>query len=88
MAVVGPPVWGSGVWGDLVWGPNVWPSSGVSIQLEPDMNTRLLLYLQAYYSVTNPDLTTLATRYMNGLTTGDRNQKFKQMMQDATDAMP
>lgn len=28
MAVVGPPVWGSGVWGDLVWGPNVWPSVG------------------------------------------------------------
>jgi hypothetical protein len=27
------------------------------------------------------------TRYMNELTTGDRNQKWHQLVQDATDAM-
>ncbi len=60
---------------------------GVTIGVYGDMNTRMLVYLRAYYSSASDDLTTLTTRYLNELTTGDRNQKMKALMQAATDAM-
>jgi hypothetical protein len=74
----------------LLWGfPEVlWDAiGGVMIGVYNDMNTRLLVYLQAYYSTSQHDLTTLADRHLNEQTSGDRTQKVKQLIQDATDAM-
>lgn len=63
--------------------------AGVAIAYVQDLNTRLRVYLLAYYGLTgSKDLTTLADRYMDAMTTGDRTQRFRRLMQDATDAMP
>jgi hypothetical protein len=87
MAAVGLPVWAPGVWADTVWAAGVWAESGaVSIAYVDDMNTRLRLYLEAYYSISG-SLTPLVTRYLNEQTSGDRTQKMKMLIQAATDAM-
>jgi hypothetical protein len=52
-----------------------------------DLNTRILVFLRDQYSVAGGDLTTLSARYMNGLTTGDRTAKFRQLVTNATNAM-
>jgi hypothetical protein len=51
-----------------------------------DLNTRLLVFLRDHYSVSGGDLTSLATRYLAGLS-GDYNVRFRKLIQDATDAM-
>jgi hypothetical protein len=81
-------VWTAGSWADDCWEAGTWAdASAGALPFVGDMNTRVLAYLRDYYTVSEGDLTTLATRYMNELTTGDRNQKWHQLVQDATDAM-
>lgn len=48
------------------------------------MNTRLMVFLRSFYSVTGGDLTTLATRYLNEEKTGDFTARWKAMEEDAT----
>lgn len=61
-------------------------SAGVSIPYTADMNTRLMLYLQAYYASNVQDLTTLLMRYLSELS-GDWTARMSQAMQAATAAM-
>lgn len=81
-------VWAAGSWADDCWEADTWAdlASG-TLPFTGDLNTRLLQFLRDHYSTNSSDLTTLATKYMDSLTSGDRNQKWKQMEQDAHDAM-
>ena len=80
-------VWADDTWESDAWADDTWADAGAGQPNVGDLNAQLMVYLRDYYSVSGGDLTTLATRYMNELTTGDRNQKFLQMVQDALDAM-
>lgn len=51
-----------------------------------DLNTRLTVFLRDFYSSTS-DLPTLSTRYLAEEVTGDYNVRWRQLVQDATDAM-
>lgn len=83
-------VWAAGSWSATAWEANTWANAGggPSLVFVLDLNTRLIVFLCDHYGVSTAtsDLTTLMERYMNGLT-GTRNQRFFQMVQDATDAM-
>jgi hypothetical protein len=62
--------------------------AGIIIGYYADMNTRLRVYLVAYYGLSGAqDLSTLTQRYLDGLPTGDRTQKMQQLINDATGAM-
>ncbi len=90
MAAIGT-VWATGSWVSVGgWAAGTWADAGAgpTIPYVADMNARLYVYLCAYYSVTSGDLTTMITRYTRAMTTGDATQRFQQMIQDATDAMP
>lgn len=63
------------------------PGGAITIGYEADMNTRLLVYLRAYYTVSAGDLTTLVRKWMNEQTTGDANQRLQKLITDATNAM-
>jgi hypothetical protein len=79
--------WASGSWSDTSWEANTWSGAVVSaLAFVLDLNTRLLVYLQDYYSTSNPDLTTLTLRYLNRLS-GEFTARFNKLIQDATDAM-
>jgi hypothetical protein len=62
--------------------------AGVTIAFVADLNTRLLIYLQAYYTSTNTDLATLTHRYLRDDATGDYTARMRQLISDATEAMP
>lgn len=52
-----------------------------------DINTRLWVYLGSVYGFSSsPDLNSMIERYLRGLT-GDYNNRWKQLIQDATTAM-
>jgi hypothetical protein len=79
--------WASGSWSDTAWEADTWSGAVVSaLAFVLDLNTRLLVYLQDYYSTSNPDLATLTLRYLNGLS-GEFTARFNKLIQDATDAM-
>lgn len=63
-------------------------SSSIVIGIYQDLNTRLFVYLCAYYgtNTATSDLTTLTNRYLKELT-GDYTARMRRLIQDATDAM-
>ena len=72
----------------LLWGfPEILWGVAAALAFVLDLNTRLMVYLRDYYSVTGGDLTYLTNKYLNALTTGDRTQKMRRLIQDATDSM-
>ena len=80
-------VWGAGTWSDTAWEAGTWADEAALLSFVGPINERVYVYLCDYYAVSSGDLTTMATRYMDALTTGDRNQKWHKLVQDATDAM-
>lgn len=63
-------------------------AGGVVIAFVADLNTRLHVYLCAYYSASaSSDLTALVTRYLNEDATGDYTARMRQLIADATEAM-
>lgn len=72
----------------LLWGyPGIAWAVGAALEFVLDLNTRMIVYLRDHFSVTGGDNTTLVRRKMDELTTGDANQKFLQIIADATAAM-
>jgi hypothetical protein len=69
-----------------------WSYSGIlasvtaALEFIGDINSRVYRYLCDYYSVSSGDLTSMATKYMATLS-GDMNQRWHRLVQDATDAM-
>jgi hypothetical protein len=57
--------------------------SAVLGNLNPDMNTRIMVYLRGLYSVTGGDLATLTMRYLNAQT-GEWTARMKKLITDAT----
>lgn len=71
----------------LLWGyPGILWSFGVSLAFVLDLNTRLMVFLRDHYSIVGGDLNTEIERYLNGLS-GDMQNRWKQLIQDATDTM-
>lgn len=63
-------------------------AGGVAIAFVADLNTRLKVYLCAYYAApASSDLTTLVTRYLRDDATGDYTARMRQLITDATEAM-
>lgn len=62
-------------------------AAGVTIAFVSDLNTRLLIYLQAYYATSENDLNVLTQRYLQNELTGDYTLRMRQLIADATDAM-
>jgi hypothetical protein len=48
-----------------------------------DLNTRIAVYLRAYYSLPGADSTSLIQRYLRELS-GDYTARFKRLIEDAT----
>jgi len=62
-------------------------TDSVIIDFYDDLNTRLYVYLKAYYAMSGtPDLTTMIDAYLAELT-GDELKRFNRLIRDATDAM-
>lgn len=78
--------WATNSWSATAWEALTW-ADAAALAFILDMNSRLLSYLQSFYSTTNPDLTTLARKYMDNELSGDMNLRWRQLIQDATDAM-
>jgi hypothetical protein len=78
-------VWASGSWSALAWEALTWANvSGVLGNNNPDMNTRIYVYLKALYSAPDgSDLTTMVIRYLNSQT-GEFTARFQKLMTDAT----
>lgn len=63
-------------------------AGGITIAFVADLNTRLKVYLCAYYSApASSDLTTLVVRYLRNDATGDYTARMRQLIRDATEAM-
>lgn len=71
----------------LQWGyPGILWGAAAVLAFVFDLNTRLMVYLRSYYSVSGGDLSTLVSRYLAGLS-GDYNARMRRLVQDANDAM-
>lgn len=79
-------VWAADVWSALAWEALTW-ADVVALVFVLDINSRVYRYLCSYYGVSSGDLNTMARRYMNAMTTGDANQRWYRLIQDATNAM-
>jgi hypothetical protein len=77
--------WAAGSWEDTAWEALSW-ADVVALAFVLDMNSRLYVYRCDYYSVPSGDLTTMATRYLRE-DSGEYNNRWHRMVQDATDAM-
>jgi hypothetical protein len=76
--------WASGSWSDLAWEELTWENvSAVLGNLNPDMNTRIAVYLRALYSAPGADLATLTMRYLIAQT-GEWTARFQKLITDAT----
>lgn len=75
--------WAADSWTDTCWEQGTWQ---ILLDFVLDLNTRIMVYLRAYYGPDTGDLTTLTARYLADLT-GDQNQRLQQLIQDATDTM-
>lgn len=63
-------------------------AGGIVIGYVADLNTRLRVYLCAYYGLSGAqDLTMLVNRYLRNDATGDYTARMRQLIRDATDAM-
>lgn len=80
-------VWAANSWDVDAWQADTWRDAVEgALTFVLDLNTRLLVYLQDLYSTSNPDLATLTQRRLRELS-GDFNNRFHKLIQDATDAM-
>lgn len=77
--------WASGSWTDTCWEVDTW-ADVAALAFILDLNSRLYAFLQDFYSST-ADLNTLGTRYLREQTSGDYNTRWRELVQDATDAM-
>ena len=78
-------VWAAGTWADTCWTEFTWADVAAVVgNTNPDMNTRILVFLRTFYSVTGGDLTTLATRYLKEEKTGEFTARWKALEDDAT----
>jgi hypothetical protein len=77
--------WATNVWSALAWEEFTW-ADALALVFVLDINSRVYRYLCNYYSVSSGDLTSMSLRYMSTLT-GDMNQRWHRLVQDATDAM-
>jgi hypothetical protein len=76
--------WATGSWSDLAWEAFTWAdASAVLGNLNPDMNTRIAVYLRALYSAPGADLSTLVMRYLIAQT-GEYTARFQKLITDAT----
>lgn len=81
-------VWAEGCWADTCWEDGVWAeASEGGITFDGRGNELLYVFLCDHFGVTGGDLTTMATKYMDALTSGDRTQRWKQMEADAIAAV-
>lgn len=80
--------WAAGAWPATVWEALSWADAAGDgpLAFVLEINARLYVFLCDYYGVSSGDLTTMADRYMDGLS-GDGDARFRKMVQDATDAM-
>jgi hypothetical protein len=78
--------WASGSWSATCWEALTW-AEAQALVFVLDMNARLYRYLCSHFSVSSGDLTSLVNRHMDAQTSGDRNQRFHALIQEATDAM-
>jgi hypothetical protein len=77
-------VWASGSWSATAWEANVWADiSAVTGNSILDLNTRIAVYLRAYYSQPSGDATSLVQRYLQELS-GDYNARLRRLIDDAT----
>jgi hypothetical protein len=79
--------WAAGTWADTAWEVNTW-GDAEALAFVLDLNTLILVYLRDFYSDADGDLSTLIKRYLESADsgTGDMTQRFKNLIQDATDA--
>jgi len=78
-------VWATGSWSDLAWEANVWADiSAVAGNTILDLNTRIAVYLRAFYSSPNGDPTTLVVKYLNEECTGEYTARLHKLIDDAT----
>jgi hypothetical protein len=78
-------VWAAGSWSDLAWMEFTWADVSAALgNNNPDMNTRIYVYLKALYSAPDgSDLTTLVMRYLNAAS-GEMTARFKALEAAAT----
>ncbi len=79
-------VWATNVWSALAWEELTW-ADALALVFVLDLNSRIYRFLCSYYGVSSGDLTSMARRYMDAMSSGDANQRWYQLVQDATDAM-
>jgi hypothetical protein len=79
--------WAADSWSATAWEANSW-ADAEALAFVLDLNTRILVYLRDFYSDADGDLSTLIKRYLESADsgTGDMTQRFKNLIQDATDA--
>jgi hypothetical protein len=77
-------VWAAGTWADTAWELGTWADVSAFLgNNNPDMNTRIAVYLRALYSAPGADLTTLTMRYLIAQT-GEWTARFQKLITDAT----
>ena len=78
-------VWAAGTWADTTWEAFTWADVSATLgNSNPDMNTRIMVFLRDFYSVTEGDLTSLVYRYLREEKTGEYTARWKAMEEDAT----
>ena len=80
-----PGVFDQGELQQLLWGyPGITWDPASPLPYIQDLNTRLFCYLKHHYTEGDgADLTTMAMRYLNGLS-GDYNNRMARLIEDAT----
>jgi hypothetical protein len=78
-------VWAAGSWSDLAWEAFTWADVSAALgNNNPDMNSRIYVYLKALYSAPDGcDLTALVYRYLLAQT-GEFTARFRKLMTDAS----
>jgi hypothetical protein len=77
-------VWAAGTWADTAWELGTWADVSAFLgNNNPDMNTRIAVYLRDLYSAPGADLATLVMRYLIAQT-GEWTARFQKLITDAT----
>jgi hypothetical protein len=78
-------VWAAGSWSATAWEAFTWADVSATLgNNNPDMNTRIAVFLRAFYTAPGADLTSLIYRYLREEKTGEYTARWKAMEADAT----
>lgn len=71
----------------FLWGfPGVLWGAAAVLDFVLDMNTRIMVFLRDFYTVSGGDLSTLTAKYLAEEKTGEYTARMQGLIQDATDA--